>query len=85
LYDLTNTYFEGSAKKNKKAKRARSKDKRNDRPLITLGLVIDELGFPKASRIFKGNISEPSTLKEMIEALQEEKIRRQFQKKRRKR
>lgn len=75
LYDLTNTYFEGNAKKNKKAKHSRSKEKRNDCPLVTLGLVIDEMGFPKASKIFKGNISEPETLKEMLEALQGDKIK----------
>jgi len=70
LYDLSNTYFEGSASGNPKAKRGRSKDKRKDRPLITLGLVIDELGFPKTSTILKGNISEPDTLLEMLTSLQ---------------
>jgi transposase len=72
LYDLTNTYFEGTAKKNPKAKRARSKEKRSDCPLVTLGLVIDELGFPKRSKIFRGNVSEPKTLEAMIESLQGE-------------
>lgn len=66
LYDLTNTYFAGNAEGCKKAKRGRSKEKRNDRPLITLGLVIDEDGFVKGSRIFEGNVSEPSTLITMI-------------------
>jgi len=70
LYDLTNTYFEGEAKTNKKAKHGRSKEKRTDCPLVTLGMVIDEKGFPKKSRIFKGNISEPDTLCEMIKDLQ---------------
>jgi transposase len=72
LYDLTNTYFEGQAKGNSKAKHGRSKDKRNDCPLLTLGLVIDELGFPKLSKIFQGNISEPQTLKTILEQLQGE-------------
>lgn len=70
LYDLTNTYFEGSAKGNGKAKRSRSKDKRHDRPLLTLGLIIDELGFPKVSRVMQGNVSEPTTLISMIKQLQ---------------
>lgn len=70
LYDLTNTYFEGQAKSNKKAKYGRSKEKRHDCPLLTLGLVIDEMGFPKMSRIFPGNISEPETLKSVIKELQ---------------
>lgn len=72
LYDLTNTYFEGQAKTNKKAKYGRSKEKRHDCPLLTLGLVIDEMGFPKMSRIFQGNVSEPETLKNVIKELQGE-------------
>ena len=66
LYDLTNTYFSGSAAGYKKAKRGRSKQKRNDRPLVTLGVVLDERGFIKCSRIFDGNVGEPSTLLDMI-------------------
>lgn len=72
LYDLTNTHFEGSAKKNSKAKRGRAKNKRTDCPLLTLGMVIDEQGFPKASRILPGNVSEPGTLKEFLNALRGE-------------
>ena len=37
LYDLTNTFFEGELKGVAKAKRGRSKEKRSDCPLITLG------------------------------------------------
>lgn len=73
LYDLTNTYFEGQVKQNKKAKRGRSKDKQNGRPLVTLGLVIDELGFPKKTEIFSGNVSEGNTLLAMVDRLCESK------------
>lgn len=66
LYDLTNTFLEGSGKYNPKARYARSKEKRNDCLLVTLGLVLDMHGFPKRSRIFEGNVSEPKTLKKMI-------------------
>ena len=66
LYDLTNTYFSGNATGYKKAKRGRSKQKRSDRPLVTLGIVLDERGFIKCSRIFDGNVGEPSTLLDMI-------------------
>jgi transposase len=69
LYDLTNTFFEGSGKYNPKARYARSKDKRSDCPLVTLGLVLDMHGFPKKSRIFEGNVSEPKTLDKMIRGL----------------
>lgn len=69
LYDLTNTYFEGEATGIAKAKRGRSKEKRSDCPLVTLGLVLDGSGFPKRSKIFEGNVSEGSTLETMLNDL----------------
>lgn len=62
LYDLTNTYFEGEASGNAKAKRGHSKEKRSDCPLVTLGLVLDGSGFVRRSRMFEGNVSEAGTL-----------------------
>jgi transposase len=67
LYDLTNTYFEGSCLANNLAKRGHSKEKRNDCPLVTLALVIDESGVPITSRIYGGNQSEPQTLEEILQ------------------
>ena len=69
LYDLTNTYFEGSKKGSKIANHAKSKDKRDDRPLITLALTLDAQGFPKQSKVYEGNISEPGTLEKMLDEL----------------
>ncbi|RLB75053.1 MAG: IS1634 family transposase [Deltaproteobacteria bacterium] len=69
LYDLTNTYFEGSGKYNDLAERGHSKEKRTDCPLVTLGLVLDSSGFPIRSEVFAGNASEPQTLAEMIKGL----------------
>ena len=69
LYDLTNMHFEGMAAKNPKAKFGRSKKKRSDCRLVTLGLVVDGNGFPKRSKMFPGNQNEAKSLKEMIEAL----------------
>ena len=63
LYDLTNTFFEGTASGNAKAQRRHSKEKRSDCPLVTLALVLDGSGFPKRSEVFAGNVSEPATLK----------------------
>jgi len=70
LYDLTNTFLEGSGKKSERAKYGRSKEKRTDCPLVTLGFVIDNQGFPLASKIFEGNQSEPASLRVMLEELQ---------------
>ncbi len=69
LYDLTNTYFEGQAMNNKKAAYGRSKEKRSDCPLVTLGLVLDGEGFPLRSEVFDGNASEPATLSTMLNGL----------------
>jgi len=69
LYDLTNTFLEGSAKAIPKAKFGRSKEKRSDCRLLTLGMVVDELGFCKKTNILEGSVSEPHTLQEMIESL----------------
>ena len=72
LYDLTNTFFEGTGKLNTKAKFGTSKEKRSDCPLVTLGLVLDGDGFPKRSRVFEGNVSEGKTLEKMLEGLERE-------------
>ncbi len=66
LYDLTNTYFEGAAAANPKAARGRSKEKRSDCPLVTLGVVCDGSGFIRRSRVFAGNAVECRTLEEML-------------------
>jgi hypothetical protein len=78
LYDLTNTYFEGTAAGNAKAARGRSKEKRGacpraldpgDCPLVTLGLVLDSSGFVRRSKMFAGNAAEAGTLQGMLKGL----------------
>ena len=69
LYDLTNTYFEGTAAENPKAARGRSKEKRTDCPLVTLGMVLDSSGFVRRSKMFPGNVAEGSTLQDMLKGL----------------
>ena len=69
LYDLTNTYMEGQAKSNPKARHGISKEKRTDCPLVTMGLVMNEHGFLNRTAILPGNASEPKTLEEMISNL----------------
>ena len=69
LYDLSNTYFEGEAEQQPKARRGHSKDKRTDCPLLTLGLVLDASGFVRRSQVFAGNVREHHTLAGMLQAL----------------
>ena len=66
LYDLTNTYFEGQCSRNPSAKYGRSKEKRYDCKLATMGMVVDADGFPKYSKFHPGNQSEPKTFQDMI-------------------
>ena len=56
------TYFEGGADLNDKAQHGRSKEKRSDCPLVTLGLVLDGSGFVRRSKTFAGNVTEGPTL-----------------------
>jgi transposase len=69
LYDLTNSYLTGRAHESNQARHGRSKEKRSDCPLLTLALVLDEDGFPKASRLLPGNVSEPGTLEHFLQIL----------------
>ena len=51
LYDLTNTYFEGTKRGSQLARYGRSKDSRKDAKLVVLALVINPFGFIKHSSI----------------------------------
>lgn len=72
LYDLTNTYFEGSCLGNSLAGYGKCKSHRTDCPLVTLALVVDAYGFPIFSQIYKGNQSEPETFEGILKKLQKE-------------
>lgn len=72
LYDLTNTFFAGSKRQSKLALPGKSKERRNDRPLVSIALRIDEKGFPKGSEILEGNVSEPKTLENVLKKLKQQ-------------
>lgn len=69
LYDLTNTYFEGSKKKSRLAKYGRSKEKRSDAKLVVLAMVINIEGFIKYSSIHEGNFVDTSDINPLLEKL----------------
>ena len=48
----------------------RSKQKRNDCPLVSLALLLDGAGFPRSCEILPGNISEPGTLQDAMGRLE---------------
>lgn len=68
FYDLTNTYYHGK-KKGDLLAHGRSKEKRNDCPLVTLALTLDASGFPRKVRILPGNAGEPATLQAALAQL----------------
>lgn len=71
LYDLTNSYFEGSGAKNELAQRSvASKEKRSDCPLISVGIVLDAEGFIIRHKVFAGNISDCKTLMDAVSELE---------------
>lgn len=69
LYDLTNTYFEGSKRKSNLAKYGRSKEKRSDAKLVVLAMVVNIEGFIKYSAIHEGNFSDTSDITSLLEKL----------------
>lgn len=70
LYDLTSTYFEGTANLIPKAKRGYSRDHRPDCKQLVVGLVIGREGFPRAHEIFEGNTQDRTTLGSMLDRLE---------------
>ena len=68
FYDLTNTHMTGRPA-SKLARFGRSRQKRNDCPLVTLALTTDEGGFPSRSSVLPGNVSEPDTLPDALDSL----------------
>ena len=69
LYDLTNTYFEGSKSRSKMARYGRSKEKRGDAKLIVLAMVINIEGFVKYFSIHEGNYADTSDISTLVEQL----------------
>lgn len=69
LYDLTNTYFEGTKRNSKLAKFGRSKEKRSDARLVVLALVVNIYGFIKYSSIHEGNFADSTSLSSILKDL----------------
>jgi transposase len=70
FYDITSTYFEGTAQGNPQAKRGYSRDSRPDCPQVCIGLVATKEGLPIAFEIFDGNRPDVTTPKEMVKVME---------------
>ena len=71
FYDLSNTYYTGQHNQSL-LRFGRSKQRRNDCPLLTLALVLDAAGFPRSCDILPGNVAEVDTLKDSIRRFEAE-------------
>jgi transposase len=71
IYDVTSTYFEGTAKANPQAKRGYSRDGRPDCVQVCIGLVASSEGLPLAFEVFDGNRTDVTTVEEMVELMQD--------------
>ena len=67
MYDLTNSYFEGSCEGIKKAEfNGNQKEKRTDCKQIVVALILDGDGFVIAHKVFNGKMSDAKSLKKII-------------------
>jgi hypothetical protein len=71
LYDVTSTYFEGLALRNRKAARGYSRDHRPDCKQVCLGLVVTPEGLPIAYEVFAGNRNDVTTLEDIVRLLED--------------
>lgn len=70
IYDVTSTYFEGSGKRNAKAKRGYSRDSRPDCVQVCIGLVTSSEGLPLGFEVFDGNRVDVTTVEDIIELME---------------
>jgi len=69
LYDVTSTYFEGTADP-EIAQRGYSRDHRPDCVQINIALVVSRDGMPLGYEIFAGNTTDVGTVEEIVEKME---------------
>jgi transposase len=70
LYDVTSTYFEGSAEGNPQAKRGHSRDHRPDCKQVCIALVVTRQGVPLSYEVFDGNRVDVTTVEQIVGAME---------------
>jgi transposase len=69
LYDVTSTFFEGSADFSM-AQRGYSRDQRSDCKQVCIGLVVSRCGMPLGYEVFPGNTADVSTVEQIVELME---------------
>jgi hypothetical protein len=70
LYDVTSTYFEGTAARNPLAQRGHSRDHRPDCKQVCVALVVTREGMPLGYELFAGNRTDVTTVEEIVETME---------------
>jgi transposase len=70
LYDVTSTFFEGSANF-PMAQRGYSRDQRSDCKQVCIGLVVSRCGMPLGYEVFPGNTADVSTVEQIVELMEQ--------------
>jgi transposase len=70
LYDLSSTYFEGSAEEVDKAARGYSRDHRPDCAQLVIAIVVTPEGFPLSYEVFDGDRADVTTLEAMLDQVE---------------
>jgi transposase len=70
LYDVTSTFFEGSANFSM-AQRGYSRDQRSDCKQVCIGLIVSRCGMPLGYEVFPGNTADVSTVEEIVQLMEQ--------------
>jgi transposase len=70
LYDVTSTFFEGTANF-PMAQRGYSRDQRSDCKQVCIGLVVSRCGMPVGYEVFPGNTADVTTVQRIVTLMEE--------------
>jgi transposase len=70
LYDITSTYFEGTAQQNAQAQHGYSRDHRPDCKQVLIALVVTREGLPLGYEVFEGNKHDSKTVATIINKIE---------------
>jgi transposase len=70
LYDVTSTFFEGTANFSM-AQRGYSRDQRSDCKQVCIGLVVSRCGMPLGYEVFAGNTADVTTVQRIVNLMEE--------------
>ncbi len=69
LYDMTSTFFEGSANF-PMAQRGYSRDQRGDCKQVCIALIVSRCGMPLGYEVFPGNTADVSTVEQIVKLME---------------